>query len=115
MEDLSVALGKRIRRFRRAQKLKLSDLAQRTNINEKYLGRIELGQIATSITNLDAIASGLGVPLPILLDFRDSLNRSNMLKSLREKSSQLPDETLFSLLKIVSELSSTEAPKPKGK
>lgn len=108
MDDLSVDLGKRIRRFRRAQKLKLSDLAQRTNINEKYLSRIELGKINTSIANLDTIASSLGVPLPILLDCRNSLNRNNMLKSLREKSALLPDETLLSLLKIVSELSSSE-------
>ena len=108
MEDLSVDLGKRISRYRRAQKLKLSDLAQRTNINEKYLSRIELGKINTSIANLDTIASSLGVPLPILLDCRNSLNRNNMLKSLRVKSARLPDETLLSLLKIVSELSSSD-------
>lgn len=113
MDDLPVALGKRIRRFRRARKLKLSELAQITNINDKYLSRIELGQINTSITNLDVIATGLGVPLPILIDCRKSLERSSMLKLLRDKSVQLPDDTLFSLLKIVAELSTTEDSKEK--
>lgn len=108
MDDLPGKLGKRIRRFRRARKMKLDDLARATQINAKYLSRIELGQVSTSLSNLKLIADALDINLPILLDYGNTLSRKNIIKSLRERIPYLSDDALLPLLKIVSALPSSE-------
>jgi transcriptional regulator with XRE-family HTH domain len=53
--------GKKIRQLRKLLKLTQEELAQRANMDYKYLGAIERGEKNLTIENIAKIAKGLGV------------------------------------------------------
>lgn len=59
-------MGSTIRTLRRANGLTIADVSQRTEISRAMLSRIENGQTATSLENLNRIARALGVSLSSL-------------------------------------------------
>lgn len=64
--DLS-HLGKRIQELRAERGLTLSDLATASSVSVSMLSAVERGQKAATVTVLDRIASGLGMPLAALV------------------------------------------------
>ena len=64
--DLS-QLGKRIQDLRGERSMTLQDLADASSVSVSMLSAVERGQKAATVTVLDRIASGLGMPLPALL------------------------------------------------
>jgi XRE family transcriptional regulator, regulator of sulfur utilization len=64
--DLS-QLGKRIQGIRGKRGMTLQDLADASSVSVSMLSAVERGQKAATVTVLDRIASGLGIPLPALL------------------------------------------------
>lgn len=59
----NIVIGKTVRDFRKKSNLSRIELAMKSNINEKYLGKIERGESSASIFILKKIAMGLGVEL----------------------------------------------------
>src|SRR5580658_8814972 len=55
-------LGSEVRRRRKAQKITLEQLAERTGLTPHYLSTIETGKRNPSVTTLLSLARGLGVP-----------------------------------------------------
>jgi len=62
-------LGKKIRTLRKAQKISQSQLSFESNVRINQIGRIERGEINTSISTIIAIAEALDVELKDLFDF----------------------------------------------
>lgn len=56
-------LGERIRRQRKKDGLRLTDLAEKCNISSSFLSQIETDQASPSISTLHNIAEAFGVPL----------------------------------------------------
>jgi transcriptional regulator with XRE-family HTH domain len=54
-------LGETIRTYRKNAKLTQEELAERADLNFKYLGEIERGENTVSIAALQRIAKALGV------------------------------------------------------
>lgn len=104
MEEISVRVGRRIRRIRLAKRRTLKELAASIGMDHNYLSRIELGKVNTSLENFDSIARGLHVSLPVLLDVDNALSRKQLLKTLRQKASTLSDESLLLLVSLANEL-----------
>jgi transcriptional regulator with XRE-family HTH domain len=63
IERAAQEMGRRLRMARTAAGLKLSDLAERTNLSESFLSRVERGQVSSSIANLIVITDVLGLSL----------------------------------------------------
>lgn len=63
-----VNLGSRIREFRKAKKLSMESLAAELEIDYRQLGRIERGEINTTILSLKRISDVLQIPLSDILD-----------------------------------------------
>lgn len=59
-------IGNTIRELRRKKGLKQGELADKSDISQAYLSKIENNSKEPTITSLKAIALSLEVPLPIL-------------------------------------------------
>ena len=66
LDDLK-ALGRRIRFFRKLNKLRLKDLAQAAGCSESLLSRVENGIVMPSLTTLHRLARALGINVAALL------------------------------------------------
>jgi len=60
---LEVAIGRELRRLRRARGMTASELAAATGLSAGMLSKLEHGQISPSLNTLSALAHVLGVPL----------------------------------------------------
>jgi transcriptional regulator with XRE-family HTH domain len=61
-------LGNHIRALRKERNMSQLDLAVKINNYAEQIGRIERGELNSSICTLNQIADGLGVPLSKLTD-----------------------------------------------
>lgn len=62
-ETMSLEIGRRLRSARTAAGMKLSELAERTNLSVGFLSRLERGQSSTSIANFIQITEVFGLGL----------------------------------------------------
>jgi transcriptional regulator with XRE-family HTH domain len=63
----NILIGNTIRDFRKKSNFSRLELATKSNVNEKYLGKIERGESSASVFILKKIAIGLEVELIKLL------------------------------------------------
>lgn len=96
MKDLPEKLGERIRRFRITARMSQGSLALASHIAKSYLSDVERGKVNISIANLDKIAEALHIPLSLLLDWDEAVNRTDMLKAL----GALPDDALRAMYRL---------------
>ena len=61
--------GKHIRNLRKQRGLTQLDISAMTNIPRTQIGRIERGQVNTTITTFKVIAQALDIPLRDFFDF----------------------------------------------
>lgn len=59
--DLKEVMAKNLRRTRHDQKLTQEELAARAGLSARYVGAIERGDVAASVTVLGQIADALGI------------------------------------------------------
>jgi transcriptional regulator with XRE-family HTH domain len=72
---LATSVGAAIRRLRSAQGLTLADVADRAQISQGMLSRLETGAVSPSLETLAAVAKAIGTDLATL--FRDSAPRQS--------------------------------------
>lgn len=63
-------LGSRIREIRKSKKLSMESLAAELEIDYRQLGRIERGEINTTVLSLKKIADVLQISMSEILDFK---------------------------------------------
>ena len=69
-KGLVKVLGERIREFRIRAGFSQEELANEADIPLSQIGRIERGEINSTISSLYVIAQALGIDLKTLLDFK---------------------------------------------
>ena len=88
-----VSIGKNIRKFRLANKLRQEDLAEKTDLSVNYIGMLERGEKIPSLETFIDIVNVLGVSADMILaDVVDTgyMVRSSLLTEQLEKLS--PEE-----------------------
>lgn len=105
MADSSQLLGKRIRSIRQGHKMSIIDLADKSGISSKHLGKVERGQSKISLECLEKVAVALGVPVKDILEAdheqsRDALNNeiTALLPELSDKDTQI----VYRLVKMLA-------------
>jgi transcriptional regulator with XRE-family HTH domain len=85
-------VGAKIRRARRSLDLTLNDLGQRANLSPAFLSRLERGETTTSIGNLIAISSCLGVAISELFvaSVEDSPVKDFTLSRGKQRNESIP-------------------------
>ena len=87
------SIGKYIRKYRNAKKLRQEDLAEITELSVTYIGMVERGEKIPSLETFISIVNALGVSADMLL--ADELKNGYEVKNsiLNEKLSKLsPDD-----------------------
>lgn len=70
-----VEFGKNLRRLRQSKGLSMENLANDAEIEYRQLGRIERGEINTTIISLLKIAKVLDVDIKMLFDFESEIKK----------------------------------------
>ncbi|MFH1564106.1 MAG: helix-turn-helix domain-containing protein [Nitrospirota bacterium] len=71
-KEILIELGERIRSLRKHQGLSQETLAEKADMNPKYIGQIERGEVNSSVNTLQKVAIGLGATLSDLFSFLDT-------------------------------------------
>ncbi len=66
-KDLTDALARKIRSYRRAKNLSQEQLAEICGLHRTYVGAVERGERNVTLSTLEAFAVALGVSVPDLL------------------------------------------------
>ncbi|NJR80050.1 helix-turn-helix domain-containing protein [Sphingomonas corticis] len=71
-DPLALALGRQVARYRETRDWRIVDLAERSGMSDKYVWRVEAGEVLPGLRNLVRLAQALGVPLAVLVDGVDA-------------------------------------------
>lgn len=63
MSELSKTIGKRIRGYRRMQRLSQEQLAERCGLHPAYIGQLERGEKNATLESVQSVCRGLQIPL----------------------------------------------------
>lgn len=66
-KSFNLSIGRSIRDYREMSNMTRNDLALKSNVNEKYLGKIERGECSASAFIIKKIATGLDINISKLL------------------------------------------------
>lgn len=100
MENIREKLGKRIRTLRKARGITQEGLGEKANLNYKYIGEIERGEVNPSIETLSALADALNISIGQLFEDESQLPLDHQLLP---KDIQLIKEALPLLNQILSD------------
>lgn len=97
-------IGKNIRKFRLAKKLRQEDLAERTGLTANYIGMVERGEKIPSLETFIKILNVLGVSGDMVL--ADVLDMGYIVKTsmLNEKLEKLTPEDRNRIYEVVDTL-----------
>ena len=96
-----VSIGKNIRKFRLANKLRQEDLAEKTDLSVNYIGMLERGEKIPSLETFINIVNALGVSADmILLDVVNTgyMVKSSLLSEQLESLSQADRERVYDVI-----------------
>ena len=105
MEQVAKRLGIRIRQLRKAQKLTQSQLAEKTELSDNYIGTIERGDRSPSLEVLEKIAQALQTSFKDLFDFPSPATyQDELLSQLNDLLKNKPVEDIELILKIIKRI-----------
>jgi len=110
VESLRKKFGKRIRKLRKSMGLTQEELAERANMEYKYLGAIERGEKNLTINNIEKIAKGFGIEAHqlFLFDFEGLKPKEkvteekieSILKSCNKETKEILLNIIYWVLKL---------------
>lgn len=97
-------IGKNIRKFRLARKLRQEDLAEKTDLTTNYIGMVERGEKIPSLETFIKIVNALGVSSDMVLT--DVLETGYTVKNsmLNEKLEKLVPEDRNRIYEVIDTL-----------
>ena len=97
-------IGKNIRKFRLARKLRQEDLAEKTDLTTNYIGMVERGEKIPSLETFIKILNALGVSSDMVLT--DVLETGYTVKNsmLNEKLEKLAPEDRYRIYEVIDTL-----------
>jgi len=101
MEINYIAIGERIRHFRKALHITQAELGERSQVEPSNISHIERGATKVSLPTLLKIANALHVSLDDLVYESIENNRHISVKELNELLSDCADDELKAIVEIV--------------
>jgi len=93
---LEKTLGQRLKKFRKAKKLTLDNLAQAAGCSKSYLSQIENGLSSPSLAVLGTLANNLGISVAALLKEENGSKSSWHLPANKRQTLQYPSGLISS-------------------
>ncbi len=97
-------IGKNIRMYRLAKKLRQEDLAEKTELSPNYIGMVERGEKIPSLETFIAILNALDISADMVLT--DVVNTGYVIKNsmLNEKLSKLSSDDREKIYEVIDTL-----------
>lgn len=96
------SIGERVLKLRKARGIDQETLADRSDMSTAYVSRLERGTVPNpKVMDLDKIATGLGIPLSVLVSETDdpgALVFTADLESIRAELTEFPPNVANSLM-----------------
>lgn len=96
--------GKRIKELRKKRNLTQEQLAERLGIFQKQIGNIETGTTFTTMTNIEKLASILGVEVSELFEYNHQKTRNELIKEIDKVVKEASDEKLKIIYKVIKDI-----------
>lgn len=110
MENPYQSVGKRVRYFRKQNKISQAELAEKANLSDNYIGLIERGLKQPPLTTLSSIAKALDVELSVFFSEGKTPNGDQEataeLKKLLAKKNFKDAQLLLAIYKTIRSFSS---------
>ena len=101
-QEITAAVGRRIRQIRLSRAISQEELAFRANLNPAYFGQVERGEKCPTIDTLFKIANALNIPLPELLQTEPFyVGPTSHEQSIAELLTRIPSDKKGRVLEIV--------------
>lgn len=103
--EITVAVGNRIRYFRRLQSISQEELALRANLNPAYFGQVERGLKCPTVDTLYKIAKAMNISPAELLRTESLPDYStDHTRRMNELLAQVPKDKLEPLFRVIEDL-----------
>lgn len=104
-QEITTAVGKRIRQIRHARAISQEELAFRADLNPAYFGQVERGEKCPTIDTLFKIARALNISLLELLQTEPFCgSASGREDDVRALLSRVPAGKMTQVLKIIEDV-----------
>jgi len=103
--EMKKLLGKRIKELRNKQDLSQEELAEKADINSKYLSRMERGTENPTLDMLTKLSTALEVEMWEMFDFGHVLNQKELKEAIQSFAKTSDEPTLRSAFKIIRAIS----------
>ena len=103
--EMKKLIGMRIKELRRKQLLSQEQLAEKADINSKYLSRMERGTENPTLDMLIKLANALEVEMWEIFDFGHVVNQKELKDAIQSFSNSADEPTLRLALKIIRAVS----------
>lgn len=80
MGDIVSRFAARLHNLRSEKGMTQEELAARSGLHSRYISSLERGKQTPKLTALEALAKGLDVELPVLVDFPSGSNKTDRQK-----------------------------------
>lgn len=106
MGEIGKYLGYKIKEIRKARQYTQIELAEKIDVDPKYLSRIETGMSSPSLKTIEKIVEVLHADIGQLFDFSEYKQREEILEELTEKMKVCPFENLKLILDFTNIIAS---------
>jgi len=101
--DTRELLGKRVRELRKKKRMTQEQLAEKANVDVKFLGNIERGRENPTFATLEKLAGALGVKTYQILVFEHEVQGKSLLRrQITQILAKCDEKELQIILKLVS-------------
>ena len=98
MGNMVKYLGRKIKEIRKSKGYTQTELAEKIDVDSKYLSRIETGLASPSLKTIEKLVEVLPADVGQLFDFSEYKDREQILEELTEKIKICPSENLKLIL-----------------
>ena len=102
--DTKKLIGMRIKEIRRSKGLSQEQLAEKADINSKYLSRMERGTENPTLDMLLKLANVLEIEIWEMFDFGHIVSRKELKEAIQRIASSADEPTLRIALKVIRAL-----------
>lgn len=106
-ENIGITLGKRIKERRKLLRITQQELAEKVDVDAKYISRIETGNSNPSLNTLEKIAKVMHTEVSSLFRMDEVQGKDEIIKNLTDKLKDTSIENVRTIYEISEKIIST--------
>ncbi|SRR5574344_410012 len=108
MSEIKKFLGKRIKEIRKAKHMTQPELAEKINVDPKYISRLETGSSTPSFTTIEKMANVLNVDVEKFFNISQFKEKEELIFEINNILQKTTTTNVKLLYRILSEIIITE-------